>query len=296
MVDTGVWCVQDRQLSEFLEMLSHGLPRTNGLRISGQNVVNGRVKGRFYVDNWPNFTTVVFQCLQPSISNTGDLLCYTTSLASKQQLARFLDQAGLITAGSWQFLYIIEDEEKSVAECLVQSLLDNGRLSANHQFKIESSGLYVMPHPPKEKVDLPSGFTFGKLTKEHAGYVCSQEGLFASSSTERPSHIMCEYVSKCLEMLETAAVYSDDDASTPVAGIACHSYSGVIGNLFTVKDHRRKGLASALVLKQSEHYFSQGVMPQAEIEYYNSSSIDLHIKLGFVCVSDANSVYMTTNL
>ena len=285
-------CVKNSQLYEFLEILSHGMPRTNGLRISGQNVVNGRVKGRFYVDNWPNFTTVVFQCLQPSISNTGDLLCYTTSLASKQQLARFLDQAGLITAGSWQFLYIIEDEEKSVAECLVQNLQDNGRLSTT-QLSTMHVGIYVMPHPPKEKVDLPSGFTFGKLTKEHAGYVCSQEGLAVSSSTERPAHMIREYVSKCLEMLETAAVYSDDDASTPVAGITCHGCSGALGNLFTVKDHRRKGLASALVLKQSEHSFSQGVMPQADIEHYNSNSIDLHIKLGFVPVCDANLLYIS---
>ena len=65
--------------------------------------------------NSPNFSTVVFQCCRPSYSSLGDLHCYTTSLESKQQLASFLDQAGLLqTAGGSQYLYIIEDTEKSV--------------------------------------------------------------------------------------------------------------------------------------------------------------------------------------
>ena len=147
-----------------------------------------------------------------------------------------------------------------------------------------------MTNPPRQKAVLPSGYTFGHISGNNIGLVSSQEGLWVSSASEPTAHLVQDYVSQCMETLETVAVYCDCDPSTPVAGISCYSYCGEYGNLFTVKEHQRKGLASVLIMKMSEHYFSLGDMPQATIEHDNHVSVQLHLKLGFVCVGSISWV------
>jgi GNAT superfamily N-acetyltransferase len=294
MVDTPAKAIQlkNSQLYQLREKLRDGLPTTNGLRVSVQNAARGRVDGNFFVDLWPNFSMVVFRCRRPSLSGAGDLHCYANSLEAKQKLASFLGQAGLLQMdGGAQYLYLIEDAEKSVAEHLERGLKMNGKLNkASGKFTNSHYSLYLMTDPPKQKAVLPSGYTFGNMSGNHIGLVSSQEGLWLNTCSGPTAQLVQDYISQCMETLETAAVYSDNDLTTPVAGVSCYSVSGEYGDLFTVKQHRRKGLASALIMKISEHYFSQGDMPQATIEPGNHTSVQLHLKLGFVCVGSISWV------
>ena len=113
MADKRARCIDSSQLLDLRQRLSTGLPKSNGLRVR-----RGRVDGKFYVDQWPDFTAVVFQCLQPSISST---------LESKQQLVVLLEHAGLVSTSMWQLLYIVENEDKSIADYVGENLRVGGR-------------------------------------------------------------------------------------------------------------------------------------------------------------------------
>ena len=274
--------LDDWQLLQLRENLSTGLPKSNGLRVCVQNLLKRRVKGKFYVDQWPGFAAVVFQCVQPSISSTGDLHCYTTSssLESKQKLVILLEPSGLISTNMWRFLSIVEDEEESVAQYVVNNVRVGGRHLTSEEYTIEKSGFYVML---LKKAEFPAGYALGKLTKEHMKHILAQDGLLINSFTTRPTSVVLEYTEHCLQSLETVAVFQCGDASTPVAGAMCHAFNGECGSLFTSDSHRRKGLASAVIREISEYFFSEGDMPFATVSG-GSASMNLHLKSGFVRV------------
>ena len=277
--------LDDWQLLQLRENLSTGLPKSNGLRVCVQNVLKSRVKGKFYVDQWPGFAAVVFQCVQPSISSTGDLHCYTSSgsLESKQKLVILLEHSGLISTNMWRFLSIVEDEEESVAQYLVNNVRVGGRHLTSEEYTIEKSGFYVMLRPSSKKAECPAGYALDKLTKEHMKHILAQDGLLINSFTTRPTSVVLEYTEHCLQSLETVAVFQCGDASTPVAGAMCHAFNGECGSLFTSDRHRRKGLASAIIREISEYFFSEGDMPFATVSD-DSASMNLHLKSGFVRV------------
>ena len=125
-------------LAELRARVKPDLPRSSGICISALNVIEGRVEGNFYTDGWPNFTTVVFQCLKPRLSEICDLHCCTTC---KQRLLSVLEQAGLVTAGRWQYLQVVEDGcNKDVTDFLIQHLRLHGKPLTTPRDR-------VVPHP-----------------------------------------------------------------------------------------------------------------------------------------------------
>ena len=257
MADKRARCIDSSQLLDLRQRLSTGLPKSNGLRVCIQNVIKGRVDGKFYVDQWPDFTAVVFQCLQPSISSNGDLHCYTTSssLQSKQQLVVLLEHAGLISTSMWQLLYIVENEDKSIADYVGENLRVGGRHLTREEYAIRKYGIYAMLCPPSKKAELPAGYTLGKLAKEHVKYMLAQDELWIGSV--RSNSIIIEYIEQYRQRLETVAVFQCGDTSKPVARAMCFAYTGEYGSLFTRPDHRQKGLASLVVQKISENFSSE---------------------------------------
>ena len=108
-IGSSVQLLQAGQLSELLGATKTALPSTlNSIHTCVRNVCYGRVEGNFYTDGWPRFTTVVFQCTSPRLSDIADLNCHSTS---KDGLLAVLREAGLVTFCKQQVVQVSESEE-----------------------------------------------------------------------------------------------------------------------------------------------------------------------------------------
>ena len=281
------------QLLELREKLTHGMPQTNAHRVCIHNVIKGRISGKFYVDQWPNYSALVFQCIRPSISSNGDLFCYITSQeSSKHALVCLLEGEGLITHGSYQFLYIIENDEKSVAQYVIKNIVDEKYYFED--YTIGEADMYVLKDMPSIEAAIPAGFTLGRLSTEHVDHILSQSEVWISTFTNnRPVSSIRKYIEHCIERLENIAVFSDCDPSIPIAWIMCHAFSGEMGSLYTCKNHRKKGLGFALILQLSQHFFSENDLPFCGIADGNSSS-ELCKRLGYVTVGRISEIYLNS--
>ncbi len=268
--------VESSDLVELCERLKPELPRAGSLLISARNVIAGRVEGKFYTDKWPGFSTVVFQCLQPRLSDECDLYCYTTS---KQQLCCVLEQAHLVTKGQWQYIQIVEDDDSAVTDYVVRN--------------IRSDGEALLGQLPAASAECPEGYRLGRLAVEHSTYISSQAGQWVNS-LGRPAGVVKEYFKHCIQRLPSVAVYCDYVPITPVAWQIQHSLNGTLGSLFTVEGHRRKGLATVAAREVCEVIIAQGDTPMSSIQD-GSSSVKLHSKLGFQHVGNVKDVYLHIN-
>ena len=77
------------------------------------------MEGNFYTDGWPRFTTVVFQCTSPRLSDIADLNCHSTS---KDGLFTVLREAGLVTFCKQQVVQVSESEEMASFNHLLRDL------------------------------------------------------------------------------------------------------------------------------------------------------------------------------
>ena len=277
-------------LVELQEQLKPGLPRTSGLRASARNVLEGRVEGNFYTDGWPEFMTIVFQCLQPRLSNVCDLHCYTTV---KQHLLQVLEQAHLVTAGQWQLLQVIENREgMAVTNYLVKNLRPDGeKVLRSEDYSVMELGMYaLLGELPTARAKCPVGYSLGELRPKHNVHVSSQVDQWINSIGMSQSWVE-EFCKQCIQRLFSAAVFCDSDPTTPVAWQMQYGFSGELGNLFTVEGHRRKGLATAVKIAVCRKILASGDIPISMV-LDNSPNKSLHLKLGFSHVCRVVEVYL----
>ena len=265
------------------------MPRTSGLCASARNVLEGRVEGAFYTDGWPDFTTVVFEILQPRFSDVCDLYCYATF---NPHLVRLLEQAHLVTVGRWQFLQIIEDDDRTITDYLIRTLRPDGsaKLSPD-EYSVHECGMYALVGQlPSSSAECPVGYRLGELAVEHSTLVSSQADTWIAS-IGRPVSVVEEYHKQCIQRLSSAAVFLESDPSTPVAWQMQHAISGELGNLFTFEEHRRKGLATAVETALCQKILAQGDIPISSVHDV-SPSVNLQHKLGFQQVCRVTEVYL----
>ncbi len=240
-------------LGQLRAKMKAGPPTASALCNSLRNVIEGRVEGHFYTDGWPEFTTVVFQCLQPRLSDVCDLHCYTTS---KQQLHWVLEQARLVTSGQWQYIQIVEDDD-AVVDYVVQNIRPNGqtRLSRG-DYAVHDNGMYALVGQlPTTSAECPEGYRLGELAAEHSTLVSSQAGMWITSFGQE------KFMKECIQNLQSAAVFCDSDPTTPVAWCMQFGVSGEVGNLYTLEEYRRKGLGTAVKRAFCRKLLSQGDIP-----------------------------------
>lgn len=86
----------------------------------------------------------------------------------------------------------------------------------------------------------PAGYRIGKLEPQHANLVASKWPY--STSPERTPKWMEERIKRYC----TAAAYTEEDPSQPVAWVLQY-HNGMIGPMYTMEEHRRKGLMRAVL-------------------------------------------------
>ena len=278
-------------LAELRDNLKPKLPKSNSMRMCIRNVMEGRVQGNFYTDAWPHFTTVVFQCVEPRLSDTADLLCYSTS---KHDLLHVLQQNQLVTEGKWQMIQIIEDDNKTIGEYLMKNLKIDGQVLLPQDYSVVQSGMYGLV----KKIELPSlpcpeGYFLGPLTEKHNELTTSQGQWF--NKVGRPSSIVQEYHKQCIQRLDTVAIYHNENPTTPVAWGIHWAHNSTFGNAFTVEAHRRKGLSLAIAIETCRRMLARGDIPQCHILDYNSNSINLACKLGLTPIGRVTSIALHWN-
>ena len=305
MASSEVTLVDTARLVHLFEELKPALPRSNSMRICVKNVMEGRVEGNFYTDEWPRFTTVVFQCLRPRLSDVADLNCYTTS---KERLLYVLQKAELVDFHKWQLILVGEDKQESTTSYLVENLHsvgeDRNRVGLSDYFVIEQGdytlllkstsiqgytlGTSIQGYTLGTSIQ---GYTLGELTADHNDYITSQGQWF--NFVGRETSLVQEYHKECIERLDTVAAFHEGDTTTPVAWQIRWLYSGSTGNLFTVEEHRRKGLGSLVKAEMCKKILAQGDLPECQIRHKNPNT-ELVQKLGFVENGIMNFIFLNT--
>lgn len=266
--------------------LAVGMPKTNGLRVSIRNVLEGRVRGHFYTDQC--HSSVIFQCVRPSVSVDGDLHCYTTS---KRNLVTLLEQGNFLTSGKQHYMYIVEDEEIGITEHLIENIQIDGRLMQGSEYSVVKSALYVMDTMVLPPVEVPPGYRLRKMNERDGKVLLNQRGLWINSVNFSYDNKF-SYVQQCILNLPTWAVHEVGDTSKLVSGAMCYSMSGEIGSLFTVEDHKRKGLASLVIRCAAQEFIQHGDLPYISIDNGNQISVALHEKLGFVFAGELRNLFL----
>ena len=279
-------------LAELREILKPQLPRSNSVRMCIRNVMEGRVQGNFYTEAWPHFTTVVFQCVEPRLSDTADLLCYSTS---KHDLLHVLQQNQLVSVGKWQMIEIIEDGSKTIGEHFIKNLKIDGRHLLLQDYSAIDYGMYGLLQKTKlPSLLCPEGYFLGPLTEKHNQLAISQGQWF--NNVGRPADIVQEYHKQCIQRLDTVAAYHNQDPTTPVAWGIQWAHNNTIGNVFILEAHRRKGLAMAIGIETCRRILAKGGIPQGDIMDDNSGSINLAYKVGLTLFGRVAGVVLHWNM
>ena len=281
--------VPTHRLAELRDSLKTQLPRSNSMRMCIRNVMEGRVQGNFYTDAWPHFTIVVFQCVEPRLSDTADLLCYSTS---KHDLLHVLQQNQLVTVGKWQIIEIVENDSKTTGEYFIKKF--DGRHLLPQDYSTIEYGMYGLLQEVKlPSLPCPEGYFLGPLTEKHNELAISQGQWF--NNVGRPADIVQEYHKQCIQRLDTVAAYHNQDPTTPVAWGIHWAHNSTIGNVFTLEEHRRKGLSAAIGIETCRRTLARGDIPQGDIMDDNSSSINLAYKLGLTPTGSVTCIFLHWN-
>ena len=95
-----------------------------------------------------------------------------------------------------------------------------------------------------------------------------------------------------IKTFETCAVFDDQHSTNPVAWVIEYP-SGEIGHLYTVEEHRRKGLATVLVREMCRKVIARGDLPLTVTTYDNPAYLVLK-KLGFMEMFRTRTFHYTT--
>lgn len=104
---------------------------------------------------------------------------------------------------------------------------------------------------------------------------------------------MQEYHKQCVQRLDTVAIHQGED-TTPVAWRIQWAYDGNIGNIFTLPAHRRKGLATMVLIKSCKTILAINEMPEIHA-FDGNHSVDLCLKIGFSHIGRLRSICLHFN-
>lgn len=105
----------------------------------------------------------------------------------------------------------------------------------------------------------PDGYVLGELAPRHAEHVASYYDYY----NDWPNKM--SYFEGMIRNFSSVAVYSVDDLNTPVAWAMQHPY-GEQAHQYTLKEHRRKGLASIVKRRLCEKMITEGILPSYEVD------------------------------
>ena len=119
----------------------------------------------------------------------------------------------------------------------------------------------------------PSGYVLGKLEPHHAEYVASHWSYLK----DWPNRV--SWFEERIKKFDSAAIFSTED-NLPVSWIM--RYPGrEQGGLFTLEDHREKGLASVVKTSLCLSSKSNKTMPHISFTDEDNPNNELLMKLGF---------------
>lgn len=280
-------------LRELLHATQTALPDTlNSIHTCVRNAYYGRVEGNFYTDGWPWFTTVVFQCTFPRLSDIADLNCHSTS---KDRLLAVLQEVGLVTFHKQQVIQVSESEDMASFNHLMQDLSPGGGEGIRH-CSMDEVGHYVLQD--KAQLELhtsaacPEGYVVGVLRPEHSEFIASQShwiNSFGLSTRE-----VVDYIKRCIQKFENVAIFTTPDSdSLPVSWVMQYAYSGMTANLYTHPQHRQRGLGRIVQAVISKQILEMGCPPDGQVADGNLSAQTILVQqLGYRRVGRVRTFYL----
>ena len=185
-------------------------------------------------------------------------------------------------------IQIIGDDNKATAEYLIKNLKIDGQDLSSRDYSIVQLEMFSFQGQHSfENAQCPEGYVLGSLIEKHNQLATSQGQWFTNIG--RPASI--EYHKQCVQRLDTVAAYHKQDPSTPVAWGMQWAHDSTIGNVFAVVEHRRRGLAMAMLVEACSRILAKGDLPQCRVQKQNAISINLFRKLGFSSIGKA-TVFM----
>lgn len=133
--------------------------------------------------------------------------------------------------------------------------------------------VYSLHKDAAKPISLPDGYKLRSLHPSDLDYMKTQIG---------PTNENDKDVSTQLSLLPSAAlVKTQTDGSEVLVSWATLRFCGEIGRIFTVKDHRGRGLAKIVALALANQMFKSREEVYVSIDAANAASIRLNTSIGF---------------
>lgn len=262
---------EPEHLAKLLEALKPSFPFSNTMMSTIQNVLKKVVKAELFSDSWPQFTSIVCRISQPNIV---DVVLFTTC---NENLMRVICESQVLSHPHCHPACnhtVTIHVEGSVAQYLVDNITSrDGKKMLTSLF---SGTLFYLPKPvtttPFEST-CPPGYFLGSLASQHTQFVISH---WEYSQGIKNVYSNMEIA---LNSLPSSAAFSISDPANPVAWVLCYPY-GHFCHWYTVEEHRRKGLGTAIVKDLALKLSREGYTP--ECGSANEDAIKVLKAVGFV--------------
>ncbi|XP_064613175.1 glycine N-acyltransferase-like protein 3 [Liolophura sinensis] len=251
------------ELPQLAGFLSGHLPEAFKLHGALLNVIDGKIRQEFWVDTWPDPKAVVATPVMEIeyISNV-----YNIFAVSQSALTNLLEEDGVMT---WENPVVFA----AVAEDYFPTLVE---VASRHDWYFDTSNpywgdLYYLDKKHLDIGDLPEGMRVRDLSPENACLV-NDSWKFNSGGGS------VSYIESCIERYPSIGLF---DAKNQPVGFELMTHCGLMGSLYVMPEHRRKGYAKYITSALAQKCFDKRRTPFVILEQCNESSILFHEKLGF---------------
>ncbi|GFN84709.1 glycine n-acyltransferase-like isoform x2 [Plakobranchus ocellatus] len=247
----------------------------NVLYCTVRETIRGRWKRcTFYTLGWPDILAVTespFQTDDPVyaafVKETRVVALFSTSL---EHLETLLLMPGLF---NWRKRIVFADVPQKLRPVILSVSKAKGGTLGFNEFKVlEAKPGEVTAQP------VPENYKMRALDPEtHTDYAVSTRPYYIKGAR-------C-YVRDLLKKFPSIGVFDKDDICI---GFEIIYHYGTQGMLHVREEFRGQGIGTSIATNLAQKFFSDGLPVYTVVEKSNSSSIHLHLKVGFRIVADVD--------
>ena len=278
-----------KQLSEGDELLKlvvslkQQVPCARFMGCIVEDIVDKKIEANVFVDQWPNFTTVISQEYSPCVSEVADIRIYTTD---KQNIEPLLTSAALLeNTGTWQLIHFVASEED--VEELTSYLLELFKSHASTKskessvvfdYKLHERDIKTIVRLGITKENVSEEFFIKEVPKASAEFIANH---WTPATLDYPLPYRVKYVEAVISKFGMMGVYSNRDGRYPVSW--CGRIPGrEMAISYTLKEFRHHRLQEAVRMNCLDFFQKSGsffTSIRTSSSYYESG----FLRIGYRC-------------
>ena len=271
------------ELLELAVSLKQQVPCAKFMGCIVEDIVDKKIEANVFVDQWPNFTTVVSQEFSPCISEVADIRIYTTD---KQNIESLLTSAALLeNTGTWQLIHFVASEED--VEKLTSYLLELFKSHASTKskessvifdYKLYQRDIKTMVRLHRTRKNVSEEFFIKEVPQASAEFIAKH---WTPATLDYPLPYRVKYIEDVISKFGMMGVYSNRDDRYPVSW--CGRIPGrEVAISYTLKEFRHHSLQEAVRMNCFDFFPKSGYFfatIQTSSSYYESG----FLRIGYRC-------------